>query len=61
MQISQVPWEWAGLNTVLLAGMCILHQFVPDVYSLPSLIGLFILNGVGFWIDMKLTDVTEFM
>jgi hypothetical protein len=60
-QISQVPWEWAVLNTVLLAGMFILHQFVPDVYSLPSLIGLATLNVAGFVIDIIFTDFTDFM
>lgn len=51
-----IPWAWGILNTVLIVSMALLRLIVGDLYSNIGLIGLGVLNGIAFIIDVMLVD-----
>lgn len=51
-----IPWAWAILNSILVICIVALGFFVDDKYSTFSIIILFVLNFIGFIVDVVLVD-----
>jgi hypothetical protein len=51
-----IPWAWAILNSILVICMVALGFFVDDKYSTFGIIILFVLNFIGFIVDVVLVD-----
>jgi hypothetical protein len=51
-----IPWAWAILNSVLVVCIVLLNLLVSDLYSPNGMILFFILNLVGFVVDVVLVD-----
>jgi hypothetical protein len=51
-----IPWAWAILNSVLVVCIIMLNFLISDLYSTIGLIWLFVLNLVGFLVDVVLVD-----
>ncbi len=51
-----IPWAWAILNSVLVICMVVLGIVVKDVFSRAGIISLFVLNLIGFGVDVVLVD-----
>jgi hypothetical protein len=58
---ESVPFAWAFLNFLLIVSFWILSSLIPDIYSLEGLIGLTVLNFIGFVADMVLIDYYDAM
>ncbi len=55
-QRRRIPWAWAILNTLLIAGIVILLLCVDDVYSVVGLVWLGLLNVAAFAADILLVN-----
>lgn len=51
-----IPWAWAILNSILVICIVVLGFFVDDKYSTFGIIILFVLNFIGFIVDVVLVD-----
>jgi hypothetical protein len=51
-----IPWAWAILNSILVICIVALGFFVDDKYSTFGIIILFVLNFIGFIVDVVLVD-----
>jgi|GEM_PF-2252914 len=51
-----IPWAWAILNSILVICIVALGFFVDDKYSTFGIIILFVLNLIGFIVDVVLVD-----
>ncbi len=50
-----IPWSWAALNSILVAGMLGLNAIV-DLYTVEGILALLGLNIVGFIVDVVLVN-----
>lgn len=53
---SFIPWAWGILNALLILSMAFLRLVCGDLYSNMGLIGIGILNGIAFIVDIMLVD-----
>jgi hypothetical protein len=51
-----IPWAWGILNSILVICIQAFRFFVNDIYSTFGIVVLFVLNLIGFIIDVVLVD-----
>jgi len=51
-----IPWAWGILNSILVICIQAFRFFVNDIYSTFGIVVLFVLNLIGFIVDVVLVD-----